>query len=264
MKYLIIIFFLLILNFYKKPGDVCYENLSPAELSAKIKDFPVAYLPLGTLEWHGEHLPLGTDAMISKEFFKKLAYESGGIVLPPLFWGPDIDTILNGVEYYGMELGNAYNKNDPYGPQILTGNAYWVSNLFFDTMINNIMQHLSRNGFKIVVAHGHGPSTNYIKNNAHVYKEKYGLIVLNCWSKDSGDLCIMCDHAAANETSLMMYLCPDLVEMKRLPEDPETWPLAIRGKDPRLYASKKKGKEIVDFQIKRMSTLIKQELNNFK
>ena len=61
---------------------VLYEELTPSEFELRIKKAPIAYLPLGTLEWHSSHLPLGTDGIISREFFKLLAHEIGGIVLP--------------------------------------------------------------------------------------------------------------------------------------------------------------------------------------
>ena len=61
---------------------VLYEELRPEEFIERINNFPVAYLPLGTLEWHGMHLPLGADGLQSKGVFKRLADEIGGIVLP--------------------------------------------------------------------------------------------------------------------------------------------------------------------------------------
>ncbi|UCG36946.1 MAG: creatininase family protein, partial [Candidatus Bathyarchaeota archaeon] len=69
--------------------EVLYERLTPSEFQDRLEKAPIAYLPLGTLEWHGLHLPLGTDSLQSQAFFIKLAQRAGGIVLPPLFLGPD-------------------------------------------------------------------------------------------------------------------------------------------------------------------------------
>jgi creatinine amidohydrolase/Fe(II)-dependent formamide hydrolase-like protein len=41
------------------------------------------------------------------------------------------------------------------------------------------------------------------------------------------------DHAARNETSLMMHLRPDLVDPSRLPQSRSTWPQGVAGEDPR-------------------------------
>ena len=63
---------------------VLYVELTPREFRKKLSEAPVAYLPLGTLEWHGEHLPLGSDGIQPYHFFQEVAAEAGGIVLPML------------------------------------------------------------------------------------------------------------------------------------------------------------------------------------
>jgi len=65
-----------------KHHKVLYEELLPLEYLERLNACPIAYLPLGTLEWHGLHLPLGSDGLQSKGFFMRLAGRIGGIVLP--------------------------------------------------------------------------------------------------------------------------------------------------------------------------------------
>jgi creatinine amidohydrolase len=262
MKYMFYSFFVLLLVSCQTREKVLYEELTPAEFTKRLAVCPVAYLPLGTLEWHSFHLPLGSDGLQSQEFFKRLANEAGGIVLPSLFLGPDIDTIINGNEYYGMDMGKVFSNQCTYEIQQLKGSAYWVSDPAFDLMINGILKQLSRAGFKIVIAHGHGPSTNYIKAHSQEFKDKYQLKVFNCWVNDSSDLCLQCDHAGANETSIMMYVRPDLVKMKSLPKDQTVWPLGILGDDPRTKASSKYGKKIIDYEVKKMAAIIRKELEH--
>jgi creatinine amidohydrolase len=256
------IVFLGILISCGNPEKVLYEELTPGEFSERISKCPVAYLPLGTLEWHGEHLPLGSDGIQSQEFFKRLAKKAGGIVLPMLFLGPaGRETTINGIELYGMDMGN-YVKGEKfqYSPQKLPGSAYRVSDSTFADILNNIMKQLSRAGFKMVIAHGHGPSTNYLGKMIPEYKEKYNLVVMNCWGNDSADICLQCDHAAANETSIVMQVRPDLVKMDNLPADTSVWPLGIAGKDPRIFANSKFGKDIIEFEVKKIASVIKNEL----
>ncbi|MCJ7647381.1 MAG: creatininase family protein, partial [Candidatus Lokiarchaeota archaeon] len=52
---------------------VLYVELNPQEFKQRISEAPIAYLPLGTLEWHGRHMPLGADGLISSGFFIELA-----------------------------------------------------------------------------------------------------------------------------------------------------------------------------------------------
>ena len=102
-----------------------------------------------------------------RDFFKRLASETGGIVLPMLFIGPDpYDTTIDGRDYYGMDCGRLFSDQCTYEIQQLKGSVYWVPDSTFDLMMNGMMKQLSRAGFKIVVAHGHGPSTNYIGSHA--------------------------------------------------------------------------------------------------
>lgn len=261
MKYLFYSFVFMAFAACSTHEKVLYEELTPLEFSSRLADCPVAYLPLGTMEWHSNHLPLGSDGLQSEEFFKRLAVEVGGIVLPKLFIGPDgYDTLINGNEYYGMDCGKVFSEQCNYEIQQLTGSAYWVPDSTFDIMMNGIIKQLSRAGFKIVVAHGHGPSTGYIGMHAQEFKERYNITVMNCWGKDTDELCLQCDHAGANETSIMMYLRPELVKMDNLPPDTAVWPLGMLGKDPRIHASKEFGKSIVDFEISKMAAIIREEL----
>ena len=84
-------------------SKVDYLELLPGEFTQRLKEGPVAYLPLGTLEWHGPHLPLGADALQAQQFFRLLAKKVGGIVMPPLFVGPDRCCENSGKEDYGMD-----------------------------------------------------------------------------------------------------------------------------------------------------------------
>jgi len=261
MKYILNAFILLTLISCQHEKKVLYEELTPAEFSARLKDCPVAYLPLGTLEWHSTHLPLGSDGIQSQEFFKRLAKEAGGIVLPMLFLGPDLDTVINNHEYYGMDQAKTFSDQCTYEIQQLTGSAYWLSNSTFNVMMHGIMKQLSRAGFKMVIAHGHGPSNNYIESHSKEFKDMYNLTVMNCFGNDSSNLCLQCDHAGANETSIMQYVRPDLVNMKNLPQDETTWPLGMLGDDPRTNANSKYGKAIIDFEVKKMAAIIRQGLS---
>ena len=41
---------------------VWFEEMFPWEISAAMPEAPLYYLPLGTLEWHGEHAAVELDA----------------------------------------------------------------------------------------------------------------------------------------------------------------------------------------------------------
>jgi creatinine amidohydrolase len=239
------------------PADhVFYAQLTPAEFRARLTAAPVAYLPLGTLEWHGPHLPLGADGLQSQGFFAHLAERVGGIILPMLFLGPDGRQEVDGQEFFGMDIWGFRGRK----PEQLTGSAYWIENMQFTALLERILANLKRAGFKIVVAHGHGPSTGLFGDHIPEWSQRFGLKLFTCWREqednETDGLGLQKDHAAANETSLTMALHPDLVHMEYLPQDPQEWPKAILGQDPRLYASPEVGRQIMEKQGERMESLL--------
>ena len=240
---------------------ILYAELTPKEFRERIAQTPIAYLPLGTLEWHGEHLPLGADGLQSQGFFVELAKEVGGIVLPMLFLGPDRKEVVDEKDYYGMDIYGF--KDSP--PQQLDGSAYWLEEPLFRELIESILHLLKRAGFKIVVAHGHGPSTGSFRGWSEDLSEKFGLKLFVVWREDESDgMGIQTDHAAANETSLLMALRPELVQMENLPEDLNVWPVAVGGKDPRVHASAERGQKAIAVQVERMADILRKTLNEIE
>jgi creatinine amidohydrolase len=51
------------------------------------RDAPTILLPVGALEQHGPHLPLGTDALLSTAVAADAARRVGGLVAPALSYG---------------------------------------------------------------------------------------------------------------------------------------------------------------------------------
>jgi creatinine amidohydrolase len=241
---------------------VLYEELTPTAFRKRLSVAPIAYLPLGTLEWHGEHLPLGSDGLQAKHFFEQLAREVGGIVLPMLHLGPDREKQVDGKTLYGMDLGSLHwEANHTYADEQLDGSAYWISEADFATILDATWAQLSRAGFKIVVAHGHGPSTGFTRKHYEQWQKKYGLQFFNCWGPNDGhDLGIMVDHAATNETSLVMAMRPELVHMDYLPADANQWPVGVGGRDPRKHASATLGRRAIQMQKARMKEILTEAL----
>src|SRR3954467_12876690 len=68
---------------------VQFELLRPAEIIAERERFPVVFQPLGPLEWHGPHLPYGTDPVHAETVSRRTAQAMGGVVIPTLYWGAE-------------------------------------------------------------------------------------------------------------------------------------------------------------------------------
>lgn len=227
---------------------VLYEELRPREFAQRIAKAPIAYLPLGTLEWHGLHLPLGSDGMQSRGLFCEMARRIGGIVLPMLFVAPDKVQQTDGATYYGMDF---WHRPQGEAPRQLEGSAYYVPDDFYFQLLDHIMAQLKRAGFRVVVGHGHGPSNKAFRAMIPAMKEKYGLTLINA-QFDDAVRGFQDDHAAANETSIMMHFHPDLVDMNELDPNPAVKPEAVSGDDPRVYASAEEGRLATEETIERL------------
>ncbi len=208
---------------------VRYAELLPHEFRERLANKPIAYLPLGTLEWHGEHLPLGSDAIISEALMVECARQLGGIVMPPIHLGPDRSQLIpDGAQLQGMDRANTTTPH-----RQLDGSCYWVSNGFFMALIDAILAQLKRAGFQTVFADGHGPSRwSWVENLAD-REARFGLKLFGVTEDVADRWRSQKDHAARNETSSVMAACPELVDLSQLPEDRSIWPQGVGGEDPR-------------------------------
>lgn len=63
------------------------ERLRPHQIEAALAERSLIYLPLGTIEWHCHHLPVGLDALTAHGLCLLAAEETGGLVWPTLYYG---------------------------------------------------------------------------------------------------------------------------------------------------------------------------------
>ena len=67
--------------------EVRYHLLRPEQIVAQRRECPVAYIPLGVLEWHGLHNPVGADGLQAEGLAVLCAQKGGGLVFPTLYYG---------------------------------------------------------------------------------------------------------------------------------------------------------------------------------
>jgi creatinine amidohydrolase/Fe(II)-dependent formamide hydrolase-like protein len=58
---------------------VQFEEMFPWEFAKAIAEAPICYLPLGALEWHGEHNAVGLDSLKAVAICIRAAQQSGGM-----------------------------------------------------------------------------------------------------------------------------------------------------------------------------------------
>jgi len=209
---------------------VRYEEMLPHELDEAVARFPVAYCAFGSLEWHGRHLPLGNDTLKAYHILVKTAEKFGGVVVPPTYWG-------------------FLSKWHP-----------WTMN-FFDESRRSLVEELYKSiflglvdvGFKVVIGvtgHDVEPQKEALQKAVEAIEETGKAKGLAMMEGDLYDLTDdSMDHAAHWETSLMMHLRPELVDMNKIKEeDLESEEgrkeAGIHGLDPRTHASPELGEKV--------------------
>jgi len=170
-----------------------YEEMLPHELEQALAEFAVAYVPFGSLEWHGRHLALGNDTLKAYGILLRTAEKYGGVVVPPTYWG----------------------HMAHWKPGCHPG----LTQEIVDGLFEAIFRGLVAVGFKVVIGvTGHDvqeqiESLQKAVEAISAEGRAAGFAMMEGWLYDfPGD---KMDHAAHWETSILMHLRPDLVQMAR-------------------------------------------------
>ncbi len=208
---------------------VRFEEMLPHEMEAAVAAFPVAYVPFGSLEWHGKHLPLGNDTLKAHLLLCQVAEKYGGVVVPPTYWG-------------FLEAWHPWTNSG-------------LGEALTQALYRRIFECLVEVGFKVVIGvtgHDVPDQREAIAKAVAAIKEQGGATGFAMEEGDFYDLTDdRMDHAAHWETSLLMYLRPDLVDMSQIADenldtDDGRQEAGIYGKDPRQFASPELGKTIAE------------------
>jgi creatinine amidohydrolase len=126
----------------------------------------------------------------------------------------------------------------------LPGSLYWIPKGLFLLMMESVLAQARRTGFRCIVADGHGPSANAWGEQAAAWEKQFGLHIISRrdfplkWRTQT-------DHAGRNETSIMLAVAPELVDLSQLPADRDQWPQGVHGEDPR-DATAEFGEEVIE------------------
>jgi creatinine amidohydrolase len=225
-------------------NKVDYEELLPHEFEERLAQRPVGYLPIGTLEWHGPQNALGADFIQARGLFRRAARRFGGIVLPPIWLGPDrISASDHGPALIGMDYAQTTQPH-----RQLPGSLYWIPKGLFLMLIEAVLAQATRAGFRCIVADGHGPSRGAFAEMADAWEKQFGLHLVSAARDFPNEWKTQMDHAGRNETSILMAVAPELVDLSQLPADRAEWPQGVGGEDPRDAAASF-GEELIEATV---------------
>jgi creatinine amidohydrolase len=177
--------------------EVRAELMLPWQIRAAMAARPVVYIPLGTIEWHCEHLPAGLDALTAHGVCAEAARKDGGIVLPALHYGTGgghgaypWTIMMDSDAEISAQLGKTLSRLENFGCKL----AVLFSGHFADT--------------QLVMIDRIAADWNAAKRPLRVFATAVNRIE---------GLAIAPDHAGEFETTLLYALHPELVQLDRLP-----------------------------------------------
>ena len=138
-----------------EPGHVQAQFLRPEQILAIRRRTSLAFLPLGPLEWHGPHLPLGVDPLRAEMAAVELARVMGGVALPTLYMGTERERAPAMLRHIGFK-GDEYVVGMDF-PACGLRSLYCPEEMF-GLVLRGWLELIHRSwGFRrIVIVNGHG------------------------------------------------------------------------------------------------------------
>lgn len=186
----------------KQDLPVNWEELtSPDFVNAVQKSGKTCVIPLGIMEKHGPHLPLGTDLIDAREIALRAAEKEYTIIFPPFYFGQ----IYEAKQQPGTVA---------YSPQTVL------------TVLQETCDEIHRNGIeKIILVNGHGGNNSLLIYFCQIQLEKQKDYVVYLFQPEDSEEFLeelnkmkqtdWDGHAGETETSMMLANRPDLVHMDK-------------------------------------------------
>lgn len=180
-----------------------WEKIYGNRLFELIEERPLAWLPVGVLERHGEHLPWGLDGDKAHLVCVRLAGRLGGVVLPT--------SNLAGI--HGDR--SIRQSAEEFRRQHRRLGDFMFTEDYLRTFLYQSFDGLANLGFRVIVAYsGHYPQiqTRVLAETAAEYTEASGgrAVVIPFWEPLA---CGEGDHGAKWESSIWEALVPGGVRM---------------------------------------------------
>jgi len=198
-------------------SETMMNRLTWMEYQSRVQDehAPVL-LPVGALEQHGPHLPLGTDAILATAVAQGVAGATSGLVAPALAYGYKSQPKCGGGQHF---------------PGTTSLDAMTLAHTVRDTV-----REFARHGVKkLVIVNGHYENQWFLIEGVDLAMRELGKTPLTIMRLEYWDFFTAptlakafpdgfpgyaLEHAAVLETSMMLHYHPELVRLDRIPNDP--------------------------------------------
>lgn len=179
----------------------------------------VVLIPVGSLEQHGPHLPLGTDTILSSRFAEGIARQLGALVAQPIAYG-----------YKSQQKSGGGNH--------LPGTTSLDGTTLIGVVRNLVKSFLGQGVRHLILVNGHFENYQFLYEGIDLALEDLGIkpgagqsvLLLSYWDFVSQETLAQVypdgfpgwdiEHGGVLETSLMLHLEPARVAMDRLVDGP--------------------------------------------
>lgn len=233
-----------------------YELMLPYQIRRAIDENWPVVLPIGVLEYHGEHLALGVDTLFVIRAVELLEEEFDMVIMPPFYYGaasyavekaersgtihvdceqliPLAKGIFNSLLKIGFRNihGIVHHQSENFAAGMPTDLAFKTAarKTIFDFIENERGE-----GWW-----GAGEMSDYYDQH-DAGSDPFSWITLHPLMDAQTQEDYTFDHAGIGETSLMMSLCPEGVDMKKF--DEEKWYVRTAKDSSKEYGDTAKGK----------------------
>jgi creatinine amidohydrolase len=143
-----------------------------------------AIIPVGSMEQHGPHLPVSTDALIAEHVAGLVAKKIGALVLPAVAYG------------VSFEHAPMFNVS--------------LKDLTLASVLRDMCASLAAHGMRqIIIINGHHGNIKALERVKGV--KGTSVYVIHYWRHMKQEL----GHAGDAETSLVLAIAPELVDMRK-------------------------------------------------
>lgn len=209
-----------------------YELMFPEQIRKAIDENWPVVLPVGVLEYHAEHLVVGTDGILVVRVLKELEKEINLVILPPFYYGA-ASLAVAPPERNGTIHINSGTLN-PFAKELFTS----LLRIGFRN-IRCVYTHQAENykegmptdlAFKLGARQaifaflekergeswwGNESSKDYYENHNEKDENPFNWIQVHTLRSPSLDGIYRGDHSGILETSFMMAVCPEGVDMSK-------------------------------------------------
>jgi creatinine amidohydrolase len=200
--------------------DLLLERMSSPEVKKAVECNSLVVIPVGQIEEHGLHLPINTDAVLAAEIAKRAARVAS----------KEISVVVAPTVQFGYSQVDVMKYAGTFSLKPVT----------FMNLVADICGSLVRQGFKkIVILNSHGQNINMLKVTLRRIRDETGVAIAlipliyslaveelsKLRKSDLGGIF----HAGELETSLLLAIQPDLVDMTKAKKEVTKLPPPLSG-----------------------------------